>query len=97
MKRTLPAVPLLISLLFLSACGTFIGRSQTSPVEGDYYNSTKGNLLLLGVNNPSREAHGATVACWLMVVCPVITAVSLPLDIALDTVLVPFDALSATQ
>lgn len=48
--------------------------------------------MLLGLNNSSKEAHGATVFCWISVVCPVITLASLPIDISLDTLLVPFDA-----
>lgn len=48
--------------------------------------------MLLGINNTSKEAHGATVACWIMVICPVITLVSLPIDISIDTLLVPYDA-----
>nr|WP_256671251.1 YceK/YidQ family lipoprotein [Pseudomonas sp. SSM44] len=47
-----------------------------------------------GLNNSSSEAHGATVMCWMMVVCPLITVVSLPLDVAIDTLLLPVDALS---
>ena len=48
--------------------------------------------MLLGLNNTSSEVSGATVACWIMVVCPVITLVSLPIDISIDTLLVPYDA-----
>jgi uncharacterized protein YceK len=84
-------------LLTLSACGTFIGRSETGAVEGDYYNGTKGNFLLLGLSNSSSEAHGATVVCWMMVVCPVITLASLPIDISIDTVLIPYDALKQQE
>ncbi|MGL4318310.1 MAG: hypothetical protein ACRCTL_17065 [Pseudomonas sp.] len=66
-------------------------------MEGDYYNSTKGDLLLLGVATPDGEAHGATVVCWIMVVCPVVTLASLPIDISIDTVLIPFDALKSRE
>lgn len=94
MRSTL-RIGVLLSVLFsLTACGTFIGRSESSPVEGDYYNSTKGGLLLLDLYNSSSEAHGATVMCWIMVACPLITAASLPLDISIDTLLIPFDALN---
>jgi uncharacterized protein YceK len=85
---------LLITLLALTACGTYIGRSETTSVDGDYYRGTKGGLLLLGISNSSgvEEAHGATVFCWMSVVCPVITLISLPIDIAIDTALIPYDA-----
>lgn len=94
MRSTLRIGALLSVLFSLTACGTFIGRSEPSPVEGDYYNSTKGGLLLLGLYNSNSEAHGATVMCWIMVVCPFITTASLPLDISIDTLLMPFDALN---
>lgn len=80
------------TLLCLTACGTLIGRSETTPIESDYYKGTQGNLMLLGLNNMHNEANGAAVVCWMMVVCPVITLVSLPIDISIDTLLVPYDA-----
>lgn len=83
---------LVATLLCLTACGTFIGRSENTAIESNYYKGTQGNLMLLGLNNTNKEANGATVACWIMVVCPVITLVSLPIDISIDTLLVPFDA-----
>jgi len=48
--------------------------------------------MLLGLNNTNKEVNGAAVACWIMVVCPVITSASLPIDISIDTLLVPYDA-----
>jgi len=48
MKNALQIGILLSIFSSLSACGTFIGRSEPRPVEGEYYNSTKGDLLLLG-------------------------------------------------
>lgn len=80
------------TLLFLTACGTFIGRSEGSAIESDYYKGTQGSFMLLSLNNTNKEAHGVTIACWIMVVCPVITLVSLPIDISIDTLLVPDDA-----
>lgn len=35
--------------------------------------------------------------CWIMVLCPVVTLASLPLDISTDTLLVPFDALKESE
>lgn len=40
-------------LLSLAACGTFIGRSETSPVEGDYYKGMKGGAAFVG-SSPNR-------------------------------------------
>jgi len=33
----------------------------------------------------------AAIVCYMMIVCPVITLVSLPVDAAVDTVLLPVD------
>ncbi|KAF0865852.1 YceK/YidQ family lipoprotein [Pseudomonas sp. LD120] len=33
-----------------------------------------------------------TGMCWVSVVCPILMIASLPLDAALDTVLLPYDA-----
>lgn len=82
---------LAVTLFCLTACGTLIGRSAKSPVESNYYKGTQGNFMLLGISNTSKETNGATVACWIMVICPVITLVSLPIDISIDTLLVPYD------
>jgi uncharacterized protein YceK len=82
----------MVTLLCLTACGTLIGRSESTAIESNYYKGTQGNLMLLGLNNTNKEMNGATVACWIMVVCPVITLVSLPIDISIDTLLVPYDA-----
>lgn len=81
-----------VTLLCLTACGTLIGRAENTAIESNYYKGTQGNLMLLGLNNSNKEANGATVACWLMVVCPATTLVSLPIDISIDTLLLPVDA-----
>ncbi len=97
MSKPILAGLLLSVLLSQVACGTFMGRSAGSPIEGTYYNSTKGDLLLLGLATPDGEAHGATVVCWIMVVCPVMTVASLPIDVSIDTLLIPFDALKSSE
>lgn len=35
------------------------------------------------------------VICYIMIVCPLITVVSLPVDAAVDTVLLPVDYVNA--
>lgn len=82
----------LLSLL-LNACGTVLGRDKGNDSAPDFYKGTAADLRLLGVNS-SGEAHGATVFCWISVVCPLLTLVSLPIDAVLDTLLLPIDALN---
>ncbi|BAP77188.1 YceK/YidQ family lipoprotein [Stutzerimonas stutzeri] len=91
MSTVIRAGLLLAALLCLTACGTLIGRSEPTAIESKYYKGTQGNLMLLGLHNTNKEANGATVACWIMVVCPIITLASLPIDVSIDTLLVPYD------
>ncbi|WP_347905365.1 hypothetical protein [Pseudomonas purpurea] len=36
----------------------------------------------------------ATIFCWFSIVCPVVAIATLPVDAALDTVLLPYDAMN---
>lgn len=98
MPTTLRALLLTTLAFTLSGCGTFIGRAGEAS-NGDYYKGVAADMVLLGAagggGSGSGEADGATVMCYLMVVCPLITLVSVPLDAALDTLLLPFDLLAA--
>ncbi|NBF04323.1 YceK/YidQ family lipoprotein [Pseudomonas sp. Fl5BN2] len=56
-----------------------------------YYRSTKTNAQLL-TGYDMGYGRMLTGGCWAMVVCPILMIASLPLDAALDTVLLPYDA-----
>lgn len=86
---------MLISLVLLNGCGTVIARSDSSPVDARYYPGTQGSLLLLGLDGQTGEASGEMVFCWMTVVCPLFTLIALPVDITLDTLLLPYDALKS--
>ena len=75
-------------VLMLAGCGTMIGRMGNA-TKVDYYKGVDGNLQLLGVRG--GDGMPAAVICYFMIVCPLITVVSLPVDAALDTVLLPVD------
>lgn len=77
--RTLLLATLAFALA-LAGCGTFLGAGEAS--QGDYYRGVEADMLLLGASSGSGsgEAEGATVMCYLMVVCPLVTLVSLPVD-----------------
>lgn len=96
MPTTLRALLLITLALALTGCGTFLGRAGEAS-NGDYYKGVEADMVLLGAagGGGGGEADGATVMCYLMVVCPLITLVSVPLDAALDTLLLPFDLLAA--
>ncbi len=92
-QRSILALMLLASLVLMSGCGTVLARSDSSPVDARYYPGTQGSLLLLGLDGHTGEASGEMVFCWMSVVCPLFTLVTLPVDITLDTLLLPYDAL----
>lgn len=76
--------------LVLAGCGTMIGRMNGASQE-HYYKGVDGSLHLLGARGGGSSGMPAAVICYFMIVCPVITLVSLPVDAALDTVLLPVD------
>lgn len=79
-------------MLMLAGCGTMIGRLNGDSAE-PYYKGVDGNLHLLGVRGGDGMPHA--VICYFMIVCPLITVVSLPVDAAVDTVLLPVDYVNA--
>lgn len=84
-------VGLAVSLvLMLTGCGTMIGRLNGASEE-NYYKGVDGGLHLLGVRGGGSSGMPEAVICYFMIVCPLITVVSLPVDAALDTVLLPVD------
>jgi len=94
MRRISLCTALLCALTTLAGCGTLLGRgSAEPPTNATYYKGTQSNLLLLGADGSSGEAHGNTVFCYLMIVCPLVTVATLPVDAAADTLLLPADYL----
>ncbi|QJI45604.1 YceK/YidQ family lipoprotein [Pseudomonas sp. ADAK2] len=59
--------------------------------EENYYKGVDGDLHLLGARGGGSSGMPEAVICYFMIVCPLITVVSLPVDAALDTVLLPVD------
>jgi uncharacterized protein YceK len=72
----------------LAGCGTMTGRLSGASPE-PYYKGVDGNLRLLGVRDD--DGKPTAVICYVTIVCPLITVVSLPVDAAVDTVLLPID------
>ncbi|WP_092419834.1 YceK/YidQ family lipoprotein [Pseudomonas sp. NFPP07] len=85
----------LLGTLALSGCGTLMARASNQYISYDLYKGTQQNIQLLTM----RDARGydgydgyATIYCWMSIVCPLVAVVSLPVDAAVDTVLLPYDA-----
>ncbi|QQZ44802.1 YceK/YidQ family lipoprotein [Pseudomonas sp. SK3(2021)] len=80
----------LLGTLPLAGCGTLIARSQYSSY--DLYKGTQENIQLLTMRGASGYEGYNTMFCWITIVCPLVAVVSLPVDAAVDTVLLPYDA-----
>ena len=90
-----------LTCLALSGCGTLLGRADDPTPSGlighDYYKGVKADVMLLSFDLYPGYGGYASLFCWLSVVCPVATVVSMPVDATVDTVLLPWDAYSASH
>ncbi|UYP29331.1 YceK/YidQ family lipoprotein [Pseudomonas sp. Z8(2022)] len=89
------ALSVLVSAV--AGCGTLFGRNG-SYYGPDYYSGTAYDFgVLFGSDEVNRGYFPATAWCWLSVVCPVLTVFSLPVDAAVDTVMLPHDIHQANK
>ena len=93
MKRTLHAGLILTLCFNLVACGSIATRTDMDvDYKQNYYKGTHVDLTILGFTELSRESHGAgLIACVYMIVCPFIVVASVPVDLVIDTLLLPVD------
>jgi uncharacterized protein YceK len=74
-----------------SGCGTALGRgNHNGGVDANYFKGVQGSFQLL-----TGQLDGGYVpmalGCWISIICPVAVFYSLPIDAAIDTVLLPYD------
>lgn len=93
MKRILNAGLILTLCFTLGACGTIAARAGVDAgYNENYYKGTHFDLTTLGLTEKTRETHGAgLIACIFMIVCPFIVIASVPVDLVIDTLLLPAD------
>ncbi|MEN5093469.1 YceK/YidQ family lipoprotein [Pseudomonas protegens] len=82
---------MLLNTLLLNGCGTYMARSGHDWRDDRYYRGTTMNAQIL-TGYDMGYAGMLTGICWVSVVCPILMVASLPLDAAVDTVLLPYDA-----
>lgn len=94
--RTLIAAALLA--LTLTGCGTFMGRGDGPHIgyPDDYYKGTQAGVKVLTFGGQGYDGY-TSMFCWLSIVCPVAMIASLPVDLVIDTVLLPVDHYSYTS
>lgn len=92
MRRPATHLALALILSSLAGCGTLLSRNSEEPLsENAYYKGAQADLMLLGANTDNQIGAAAAMYCYFMIVCPLLTLVSLPADAVLDTLLLPVD------
>ncbi|HEF4762080.1 TPA: YceK/YidQ family lipoprotein [Pseudomonas putida] len=79
-------VGLLVSSLF--GCGTYVARieNRSYASSADYYRGVVTDFKIL-----TFDADLASVLCYITIVCPVFVLASIPLDLVVDTLNIPYD------
>jgi len=90
MKNLMRVGVITLWLVIISGCGTMLGRAKYSSVDADYYKGVQGSFQLLTGELDGGYAPMA-LGCWISIICPVAVFYSLPIDAAIDTVLLPYD------
>jgi len=97
-KRIYRIFALAVLASALAGCGTLFGRSAGGYHGPDYYTGTAYDLgLLFGADELNRGYFPATLWCWASIACPVLTLYSLPVDVVVDTVMLPYEVYQSTQ
>lgn len=79
------SIALIFSTLSLTSCGTMM--------RGGYCSECASPGMYRGVRNNFSFLFSATSAqfCWPLIVCPLAFIVTAPVDIVIDTVMIPAD------
>ena len=79
----------LLLILSITGCGTISNRVETHDYSANYYKGTQFDFQLLFFG----EGVGGSLSaiCWFSIACPVLTVLSIPADIVVDTILLPYD------
>jgi uncharacterized protein YceK len=90
----LTAAALACLLVPLAGCGPVISRSQN---QANIYPGLQQDAAFLGLTGPSEPynpEYVATIFCYVSVVCVPGTLLSIPVDAAIDTLLLPTDLIN---
>lgn len=93
-RSVLTAAALAGFVTALAGCGTFFGRTSGHV---DIYPGLKQDgafLGVTGVNEPYNPSAAATLICYMTIICVPVTLLSVPVDAAIDTVLLPIDLIN---
>lgn len=95
MSNFFKVVSFLVVAACVSGCGTLAGRvaDYKSVSDAEYYKSTHSDGLLLGFDGGT----GLMIPCYLSIACPFLVIASIPIDLAVDTLLLPYDYVRAAK
>jgi uncharacterized protein YceK len=95
---TVKLVKIIAVLLFsasLGGCGTYVARVKNIGVANvDYFKGTVEDYKLLGFQG---SAGYGTVFCYATIICPFAVLLSIPFDLVVDTLLLPYDHVRANR
>lgn len=88
-RKFLKVMAVLVIVSWLGEGGTWTARisEKGRGSNSDYYKGVMTDLTKLGLHDLGYEA----LVCYLDVICPVVALLSLPVDVVVDTLLVPHD------
>lgn len=89
--RLLTAAALAGFVTALAGCGTLIGRQNDHVDIFPGLQQDGAFLGVTGVNEPYNPSGAATILCYITIICVPVTLLSIPVDAAIDTVLLPID------
>ncbi len=99
LNKILKAAALTAIACALMGCGTLFSRLDNRSA-GDIYPGLQQDGAFLGLTGTSETYNpsgAVTILCYLTVVCIPITLLSVPVDAAIDTVLLPIDLINAAE
>lgn len=84
---------LVLILLGISGCGTLVGRGDAdrSYRHGYYYLGTKYDWRILSLKGSGAAYDYTPELCYVTLICPIVVLLSIPVDAAIDTVLLHGD------
>lgn len=82
------AVVVVVIASSLAGCGTYAARmdGDRHASNADYYKATATDFDVLGF-----EWGYASMYCYMSIICPIAVLASIPVDLAVDTLLLPYD------
>lgn len=90
-KKYIHAALITLLIISISGCGSIVARTARSSVDANYFKGVQGTYQYLTLKASFGPYDPLPIMCLLTIICPVAFIYSLPIDAAIDTVLLPYD------